>query len=64
MVSLVLRFNFVAGFAYVLVGIGLWRRVEWARALSVGIAAAGLDLPQGRRQAIVLSIKSRNLREL
>jgi hypothetical protein len=60
-VSLVLRFNFVAGFAYVLASIGLWRRAEWARALSVGIAAAGLDLPQGRRQAIVLSIKSRNL---
>ena len=35
-----LRFNFVAGFAYVLAGFGLWRRAEWARTLSVGITLA------------------------
>lgn len=39
-VPFVLRFNFVAGFAYVLAGIGLWRRAEWARTLSAGITLA------------------------
>lgn len=39
-VPFVLRFNFAAGFAYVLAGIGLWRGSNWARALSFGIAAA------------------------
>ena len=39
-VPFVLRFNFVAGFAYVLAGFGLWRRAEWARTLSVGITLA------------------------
>lgn len=39
-VPFVLKFNFVAGFAYVLAGIGLWRMAKWAGALSVVIAVA------------------------
>lgn len=43
----VLWFNFLAGFAYVLAGFGLWRGVAWAKPLSIGIfaatAAVGLD---------------------
>lgn len=39
-VPFVLWFNFVAGFAYVLAGIGLWTAAPWARALSVAIAVA------------------------
>jgi len=39
-VPFVLKFNFVAGFAYVLAGIGLWRMARWAGALSVVIAVA------------------------
>lgn len=36
----VLWFNFLAGFAYVLAGFGLWRGVAWAKPLSIGIFAA------------------------
>ncbi len=39
-VPFVLRFNFVAGFAYVLAGVGLWRGAGWAPILSLAIAAA------------------------
>lgn len=39
-VLFVLWFNFGAGFAYVLAGIGLWRGEGWASMLSLGIAAA------------------------
>ena len=39
-VPFVLKFNFVAGLAYVLAGIGLWRMTRWASALSVMIAVA------------------------
>lgn len=39
-VPFVLWFNFVAGFAYLLAGSGLWRGATWAPALSVMIAAA------------------------
>jgi hypothetical protein len=39
-VPFVLWFNFVAGFAYLLAGIGLWRGTAWAPALSIGIATA------------------------
>lgn len=39
-VPFVLWFNFVAGFAYILAGAGLWRRAGWARGLAVGIALA------------------------
>ncbi len=39
-VPFVLWFNFSAGFAYVLAGIGLWRGAMWAPALSLAIAVA------------------------
>lgn len=39
-VPFVLWFNFGAGFAYVLAGIGLWRGATWAPVLSLGIAVA------------------------
>lgn len=39
-VSYVLWFNFFAGFAYVAAGVGLWRSLAWAPALSVIIATA------------------------
>lgn len=39
-VPFVLWFNFLAGFAYVVTGIGLWMRRRWAVALAVAIAAA------------------------
>ena len=39
-VPFVLWFNFVAGFAYVVAGAGLWMRQRWAVWLAVAIAAA------------------------
>ncbi|KAB2875753.1 MAG: hypothetical protein K8H87_00885 [Pseudorhodoplanes sp.] len=39
-VPFVLWFNFVAGFAYVLAGIGLFGFRSWAKALSIAIFAA------------------------
>lgn len=39
-VPFVLWFNFLAGFAYALAGLGLWRGTPWARTLAVGIALA------------------------
>ena len=39
-VPVVLWFNFMTGFAYLLAGIGLWRSTAWAPALSIGIATA------------------------
>ncbi len=39
-VPFVLWFNFLAGFAYVIAGAGLWLRIRWAARLSVVIAAA------------------------
>ncbi|MCU0806056.1 MAG: hypothetical protein MUF79_13380 [Burkholderiales bacterium] len=39
-VPFVLWFNFVAGFAYVVAGIGLWFRRRWAAWLAVALAAA------------------------
>jgi uncharacterized membrane protein (DUF2068 family) len=39
-VPFVLWFNFVAGFAYVVAGIGLWMQRRWAVWLAVAIAAA------------------------
>ena len=39
-VPFVLWFNFVAGFAYVLAGAGLWMQQRWAVWLAVAIAAA------------------------
>ena len=39
-VDFVLWFNFVAGFAYVAAGAGLWLRQRWAAWLAIAIAAA------------------------
>ena len=39
-VPFVLWFNFLAGFAYVVAGIALWRRQSWAAGLALGIALA------------------------
>jgi len=39
-VPFVLWFNFMAGFAYVIAGAGLWMRQRWAVWLAVAIAAA------------------------
>lgn len=36
-VPFVLRFNFVAGFAYVIAGYGLWREASWARLAAIVI---------------------------
>lgn len=39
-VTFVLWFNFLAGFAYVIAGIGLWRLQRWSLWLSIAIAIA------------------------
>lgn len=39
-VPFVLWFNFVAGFAYVIAGAGLWMQQRWAMWLAIAIAAA------------------------
>ena len=39
-VPFVLWFNFLAGFAYVAAGVGLWRAANWGLWLSVAIAGA------------------------
>lgn len=41
-VPFVLWFNFLAGFAYVVAGIGLWIRRPWAARVALGIAVATL----------------------
>lgn len=41
-VAFVLWFNFLAGFAYVIAGIGLWRLQRWSLWLSIAIAIATL----------------------
>lgn len=41
-VPFVLWFNFLAGFAYVVAGLGLWRRRAWAAGLALAIAAGTL----------------------
>lgn len=41
-VGFVLWFNFLAGFAYVIAGIGLWTRQRWSIWLSFAIAVASL----------------------
>ena len=39
-VPFVLWFNFLAGFAYVIAGVGLWMQQRWALWLAIAIAAA------------------------
>lgn len=39
-VPFVLWFNFLAGFTYVIAGLGLWMRRRWAVGLAIAIAAA------------------------
>ena len=39
-VPFVLWFNFLAGFAYVIAGVGLWMRRRWAAWMSMAIAVA------------------------
>jgi hypothetical protein len=39
-VGFVLWFNFLAGFAYVVAGAGLWMRRRWSAQLALAIAAA------------------------
>ena len=41
-VPFVLWFNFLAGFAYVIAGAGLWMRRRWAVKLAIGIAVSTL----------------------
>lgn len=41
-VPFVVWFNFLAGFAYVVAGFGLWFWRRWAAGLAVGVAAATL----------------------
>ena len=41
-VMFVLWFNFLAGFAYILAGIGLWQARPWGATLSLAILAATL----------------------
>jgi hypothetical protein len=39
-VPFVVWFNFLAGFAYVAAGVGLWQRRRWAAWLALGLAVA------------------------
>lgn len=69
-VPFVLWFNFLAGFAYVVAGLGLWWRQRWAAGLAIAIAAAtlivfaafGVHVATGgaweRRTAIAMSARS------
>jgi hypothetical protein len=41
-VPFVVWFNFLAGFAYVVAGLGLWFRQQWAAQLALGIVGATL----------------------
>jgi len=41
-VPFVLWFNFLAGFAYLVAGIGLWKRQRWAAWLAIMIVAASV----------------------
>jgi len=69
-VPFVLWFNFVAGFAYVVAGIGLWLQQRWAVWLAIAIAVAtaltfaafGVHIFSGeayeRRTVIAMSLRT------
>jgi hypothetical protein len=69
-VSFVVWFNFLAGFAYVAAGIGLWQQQRWALWLAVVIAVAtaitfaalGLHINSGgayeQRTVIAMSLRT------
>jgi len=69
-VPFVLWFNFMAGFAYVVAGVGLWLQQRWAVWLAVAIAAAtaftfaafGVHIFSGeayeRRTVIAMSLRT------
>jgi hypothetical protein len=69
-VPFVLWFNFIAGFAYVGAGVGLWWRQPWAARLAIGIAVATLlvfaafiihirsDGPWEPRTLVAMSLRS------
>lgn len=68
-VPFVLWFNFLAGFAYVIAGAGLWLRFRWAVWLAVGIAAAtalafaafGAHVYAGGEMRTVIAMSARTL---
>jgi uncharacterized membrane protein len=43
-VPFVLWFNFIAGFFYIITGLGLWQRQRWARMLAVTLAVTTLAI--------------------
>ncbi len=43
-VTLVIWFNVLAGFTYVVAGIGIWKQAAWSVALSIGIFVATADV--------------------
>ncbi len=69
-VGFVLWFNFLAGFAYIAAGVGLWFEMKWAQVLAVVIAvltllvfaAFGLHILQGgayeMRTVVAMSLRS------
>ena len=69
-VPFVLWFNFLAGFAYVIAGVGLWMRRRWATWLAMAIAVAkalvflafGVHLALGcaweRRTVIAMTLRT------
>ena len=61
-VPFVLWFNFVAGFAYVVAGVGIWLQRRWAAGLALVIAAAtALVLAGGEyelRTVVAMSLRT------
>jgi uncharacterized membrane protein len=43
-VPFVLWFNFIAGFFYIITGLGLWQRQRWARMLAVTLAVTTITV--------------------
>ena len=69
-VPFVLWFNFLAGFAYIVAGVGLWRRRRWGLWLAMAIAVAtalvflafGVHVALGgaweRRTAVAMTLRT------